>query len=477
MSEYIQITFGQSTAAPKAVEYDRAMIVGDGTPGTITESTVYELTPSTWEATLGGAGFALGDTLYNSVSIFFSADPSPQRVWAYAYLSGAEQCYLDVPLNYVSGEVWEIPLKPPNDFYLGIQRVKFYCCDGGTGWTYNYADGSAGMAWTALLDGAGNWDGQIDFSNGLSGESCGDVDPLTTGCDIRADFCIGSQGGLGEAITQYQINLISLALENTADLKNYADSLFGSQLDDIMTMSSAIAGKRCIWFYALPGDADPDDTIYGTSNTWVELKNLIGSRPDVAVIKAKPSALNHDIATGYMAMTVISPPHMQMTFAQPHMGIEDYEPLINRSKWKKGQIGSIMKRTELSGEPFLVTYGFTFGAGDNSRINGTRCQYILAQTLYNNLWGLLAKRTTLMSYEGMQVIRATIEGTFKTLIDKNIIDGLVSVSIPIEEDLKNNTSAGQIARAQYTVPAIEIEYLWYTSVERIVITQVENIAT
>lgn len=477
MSEYIQITFGTSSAAPKAVEYDRAMIIGDATPSTLSESKIYELTPSNWESTLQADGFALGDTLYDSVSIFFSPSPSPQRVWAYAYLSGAETCYTDVPLDYVEGETWETPLRPPTRFGSNIERVKFYCCDGGTGWTYNYADGSQGMPFTIEEDGAGNWTGRLTFDSGLSGADCGVVDPVLSSCEITVDFCIGSAGGIGEAIVDNQINLVSLALENEASLKNYADNLFGSQLNDIMTMTSAIAGKRCIWFYALPGDANPNDTIAETTNTWGELKNLIGARSDIAVIKAKPSALNHDMATGYMAMTVVTTPHKQMTFAEPHMGIEQQEPLINRSKWKKAQIASIMKRTELAGEPFLVTYGFTFGSGDTARINGTRCQYILAQTLTNNLWALLAKRSTLMSYEGTVAIRDTIAATFKMLKDKNIIDGLVAVRIPIEDDLKNNTAAGRIARAQRTVPAIEIDYLWYTSVEKIVITQIENVAT
>ena len=288
---------------------------------------------------------------------------------------------------------------------------------------------------------------------------------------------MGTRGSVSEVIEEYGINLVSLALENTSALKNYTDSIFGSQLNDIMTMRTAIAGKKCIWFYALPGDADPDDTIEDTTNTWAEFKSLVGSREDIAVLKAIPSTLNDDMASGYMAMTVISPPHQQMTFAEPHFGILEQEGKISRSKWKDGQIACIMQRTNLAGDPYLITYGFTFGSGDTSKIEGTRCQYIIAQTLINNLWGLLVKRETLVSVEGCDKVEAVIRGTFKGLKDKRIVDGLKSVYIPIKADLQKNTAAGILARQQQEVPVAEIEYLWYTSLEKITITRAANVAT
>ena len=476
MGDYIDIIFGSSSAVPKAVEYDKAMIVGDGSPSTLSESKVYELDPSDWDTQLGNDGFELGDTLYDSVAIFFGISPSPQRLYAYAYLSGATEEYTDVSLEYVSGNTWETPLKPPERFLNSIQRVKFYGCPAGTGYTYNYADGSVGIGFTVEEDEAGDWDGGLTFTNGLSGSS-GITKPLTTNCKITCDFVMGTRGSVSEVIEEYGINLVSLALENTSALKNYTDNIFGSQLSDIMTMRAAIAGKRCIWFYALPGDADPDDTIEETSNTWVEFKSLVGARQDIAVIKAIPSALNDDPAAGYMSMTVTSPPHQQLTFAEPHFGILEQEGKINRSKWKDGQIACLMKRTNLAGDPYLITYGFTLGSGDTSRIEGTRCQYIIAQTLINNLWGLLAKRETLVSVEGCDKVEAVIRGTFKGLQNKRIVDGLKSVYIPIRADLQKNTAAGILARQQQEIPVAEIEYLWYTSLEKITITRAANVAT
>jgi len=479
MSEYITINFTPSTAGPKAVEWDRCMIVGDASPSTLSASKIYEFASDDWDSQLATDGFAVGDLFYDSVGIFFSASPSPNRLWGYAYLSGEETCYTDVPLNFVEDDTWETPLKPPTQFLNGIQRVRFWCCgdDIGTGWTYNYADGSQGIGYTVVTNAAGNWDGRLTFDNGLSGEACGVVDPLTVDCKITLDFCIGEQGGIGEAIKDYNINMISLSLDNDEDLKNYSDNLFGSQLDDIATMTSAIAGKQCIWFYALPGDALPDETIQGTSNTWAELKNLIGARRDIAVIKAKPSALKHDMAAGYMAMTAISRPHQQLSFAEPHVGIQDQEPTIYRSKWRVAQIASIMKRTELSGDPFFVTYGFTFGSGDVDRIEGTRCQYIIAKTLHRALWGLLAQRDTLVSYDGCERIKSVIRAVFKQLVGDEICEGLVAIRIPIQEELLNDTTSGQIARQQHRIGSIEIDYRWETSLEHITITKATNVAT
>jgi hypothetical protein len=456
------------------------MIVGDGSPSTLSESKVYELSSENWQTQLNNDGFTSTDQLYKSVSTFFSADPVPDRVWAYAYVSGACTDYSDVPLNYVGGYTWETPLKPPDGF-LADEQVTFYCCTGNKSiGTVNKADGSAGIGFTVEQDGAGNWTGQLTFSNGLSGSNCGWIgaDDLEAYCKITCDFRVCSKGLISEAVDNYNINMMSLALDVDPDEKNYSYNIFGSQINDLMTALNAIAGKRCIFFYALPGDATSEDLITGAGGLyWADLKSLVGARSDFAAIKCKPSALLPDPAAGYMALTAISHPHLTLTFAQPYWGIQEAEGGISRSKFKDGQIGCIMKRTELEGDPYLVTYGFTFGSGDAARINGQRCRNIIAQTLINNLWGLLAKRDTLMSYEGCQTVKDVIKGTFKTLKDQGIVDGFKSVSIPVESDLKDNTAAGRIARQQRTIPAAVIEYYWYTTIEKIIITKVSNEAT
>ncbi len=480
MGEYLTIYFGTSTSGPKAVEWDKAMVIGDGT-GKVAESKTYILTPEDWITQLTDDGFSDSDTLYKSVAVYFSASPAPQSLWAYAHVSGATVDYDDVPLEYVQDNTWEIPIKPPSGFSpggSGIEQVKFYHCGDNIVETaqINTADGATGIGFTVEKDGAGNWTGRLKFDDGLSGIN-GIVKPVTTACNITVDFSAGTDAGLSTSLVDNNINMVSLALDNSSVIEQYTDNIFGSQLDDIMTILNSIAGKNIQFFYALPGGAQPETIISGTASKWKELKSLMGAREDVSAIKVIPSAFNHDPATGYMAMTSITHPHRQMGFAEPHFGIEGDEPPINRGKWRVGQIACIMKRTQLQGDPFLVTYGFTFGSGDAARINGVRCRTLLAQNLINNLWALFAERDTLMSYDGIQKIKANIDGTFKILIDQRIVDGLVSIYIPIEEDLVNNTAAGQLARAQRLVPVIEIEYLWYTSVEKIIITRAENIAT
>lgn len=480
MGEYLTIYFGTSSAAPKAVEWDRAMIIGDGSLSTLSQSKVYELSSENWQSTIEDDGFSSSDQIYKSLSTYFSADPSPDRVWVFAHVSGATQTYTDIPLSYIGGYTWEIPIKPPEGFH-GSERVKFYCCTGAkASGTYNYADGSQGMQFTVEKDGAGNWNGQLTFDHGLSGAQCGVVkaNDLEPYCKITCDFEAGSKASISEALDDYNINLLSLALDVDPNEKNYSYHIFGSQVADLMAIINAIAGKKCIFFYALPGDAEPDDAITGgAGKTWSQLKELVGARSDFSCIKCKPSALEQDPGTGYMALTVISHPHKQLTFAEPYWGIQEEEKAINRSKFKEGQIACLMKITNLEGDPFLVTYGFTFGSGDAGRIEGQRCRNILAQTLTNNIWGLYAKRSTLVSYEGCQVVKDVIRGTFKTLIDQKIVDGFKSVNIPIETDLKNNTYAGRLARQQNIIPAIEIEYYWNTSLEKIIITKVTNEAT
>ena len=61
--------------------------------------------------------------------------------------------------------------------------------------------------------------------------------------------------------------------------------------------------------------------------------------------------------------------------------------------------------------------------------------------------------------------------------NQGIVDGFKGVIIPVEADLKNNTAAGRVARAQRMIPAAEIEFYWYTTIEKIIITRVSNEAT
>jgi len=477
MPQYIDIIWTEAAAGPKAVEYDRCMIVGDGSPSTLTESKIYEVKPDNWEEQLEADGFTEDDQIYNSTSVFFSPTTPPARAYVYAYVSGAEVCYTDMQLNWIGGNMWTIPQGPPRRFGADTARARFYGCgeDIGTGFTWNYADGSQGLAFTPETDGGGNWTGKIEFPNGLSGAD-GIVKPVTSDCKVTVDYCMGAEGGIGQAITQYNINMVSLALENNSEITNYTDNIFGSQLQDIMKMSSIISGKNCIWFYSLPGNAGPDTTIDGTSNTWSQLKNLIGARADIAVIKGIHSALNHDMATGYMAMTAVSHPHMTLTLARPHMGIQEAESGINETKWDNGQIAYMIQWTDFQGDPFFVSFGYTFGSGDVGRIEGIRCRYIIGQTVVRALKSLLSKRTTLMSYEGCQTIKSVIRGAFKLLIDARIADGIKRVHIPIENDLRDNTEAGKLARRMRMVPVVEIEYEFFTSVERIRITRAENVA-
>jgi len=110
----------------------------------------------------------------------------------------------------------------------------------------------------------------------------------------------------------------------------------------------------------------------------------------------------------------------------------------------------------------------------SSRINYVRCKYIIAQELINGIWALLASRRVRMSYNGMQVVKSTIAGIFKTLQDQGIHDGLAYVKIPVEIDLKNNTDAGKAARLAREIPSIEIGFYWFSSLEKITITSIRN---
>ena len=85
MGDYLTVYLGTSTAGPKAVEWDKTMIVGDG-QGILTDSKVYELTPDDWQTQLIDDGFTTSSTLYKSAAVYFMASPSPQRLFALTIL-------------------------------------------------------------------------------------------------------------------------------------------------------------------------------------------------------------------------------------------------------------------------------------------------------------------------------------------------------------------------------------------------------
>ena len=477
MGEFISIFFGPSAVAPAAVEFDKSMIVGDGSAH-LSSSKLYLLTQTAWQSTLEDDGFSDSDQLYNSVADFFAASPSPEQVYAYGYVSGSDVEYEDVPLSPVDDTIWEIPSKPPKGFYpagTGLERVRFY--HPGTGFQWNYADGSIGLAWTKGEDSQGNWNGQMTFPNGLTGTSGPIVKPVEADDKITVDFTMGTKGSVGDQIAEYGINMVSLALANTDSITDYATNVFGTgQVDDLDTMMSSIAGKQCIFIYAIPGNANPNDVISGGGGVkWGSLKSIVGQREDFVAIKAKPSATQDDMASGLLGICSAAHPHTGIGFSRPHMAIKEREPIINSAKWRLAQTNYIIQRNELSGQPFMIVRGFTFGTDVNSdRINAVRCKYIILQTLRNGLWALLSSQTVRMSYKGMVKIEEKIRSIFAQLVADDIVDRFVYVRVPLKDNFLANDDVAKAANASKRVSGIKIGYEWNHSLEEITVSALIN---
>jgi len=482
MGEFITIFIGTAAVAPAAVEFDKSMIVGDGS-AQLSSSKFYAVTNEDWQTQLGDDGFSDSEQIYKSIADFFAASPTPENLFVYAYVAGSDADYEDMMLTKIDDTTWEIPSKPPEGFApdgTGLKRVRFYGCPKGTGYQWNYQDGSVGMVWTEVKDSQDNWNGQIQFPNGLTGVSGPVVleSELGTNCKITVDFTIDpDKGGVGEKIAEYDINMVSLALENEQDLKNYGSNVFGtSQVNDLDTMMSAIAGKQCIFFYAMPGDANPDDTISGGGGVkWGSLKSIVGQREDFVNFKSKPSTTKDDMASGLMGMTSATHPHTSLSFARPHMAIVEKEPILNQGKWRDAQTNYIIQKNFLAGRPFMIVRGWTFGTDINSdRINAVRCKYIILQTLRNGLWSLLASQTVRMSYKGIVQVEEHIRGIFAGLVADDIVDKFAYVRIPLKNDFLANNDAAKLANAKSEISGIRIGYYWNRSLEEIVVTALIN---
>ena len=482
MGEFITIFMGASAAAPAAVEYDKSMIVGDGS-SQLASSKLYAVTNEDWQTQLEDDGFSASDQIYNSTADFFAASPTPENLFVYAYVAGSDTDYNDMMLTKIDDTTWEIPSKPPEGFApggTGEKKVRFYGCPKGTGFQWNYQDGSVGQAWTEVKDSQDKWNGQVRFPNGLTGVSGPVVieSNLGTNCKITIDFTIDpNKGGVGEKIAEYDVNMVSLALENEQNLKNYSTNVFGtSQVNDLDIMMSAIAGKQCIFFYAAPGDVNPDDLITGGGGVkWGSLKSIVGQREDFVHFKSKPSVTKDDMASGLMGMTSATHPHTTMGWARPHMAIVEQEPILNQGKWRDAQTNYIIQTNFLAGKPFMVVRGWTFGTDANSdRINAVRCKYIILQTLRNGIYSLLSSRTVRMSYKGIVKLEEHIKGIFAGLVASDIVDSFAYVRIPLKYDFLANNDAAKLANIKSEISGIRIGYYWNRSLEEIVVTALIN---
>jgi len=481
MGEFITIFMGVSAPAPAAVEYDKSMIVGDGSAH-LASSKLYAVTNTDWQTQLEDDGFSDSEQIYKSVADFFAASPTPENLFVYAYVAGSDTDYSDMMLTKIDDTTWEIPSKPPEGWApssTGIARARFYGCPKGTGFQWNYQDGSTGLGFTIVKNSQDAWNGQLQFPNGLSGSDGIVLETnLGTNCKITVDFTIDpDKGGIGEKIADYDVNMVSLALENSQNLKNYSTNIFGtSQVNDLDTMMSAIAGKQCIFIYASPGDVNPDDVISeGGGVKWGSLKSIVGQREDFSFIKAKPSITQDDMASGLMGMCSATHPHTSLAFSRPHMAIVEQEPPLNQGKWREAQTNYIVQKRFLAGAPFMIVRGFTFGTDVNSdRLNAVRCKYIILKTLRNGLWSILASQTVRMNYKGIVKVEEHIRGIFAGLVADDIVDSFAYVNIDLKNDFLANNAASRLAAAKSEISGIRIGYYWNRSLEEIVVTALIN---
>jgi len=475
MGDYLTILWDVETPTAKAVEWDNCLLVVHGDEASLIETEIVACTADDWSTQLTDLGFAENDQGYKSVANFFAATPTPGgTLYVLALVSGQVDIYQDVPMRRISSTIYETTLKPPLGFY-GDEEVKYFPNSSLTGFFINAADGSAGVAFDVEEDANNDWTGRLTFSNGLSGVTI-DSPPKLTG-KVLVSFRIGkTTADISEAIEKYGMNMMAASYVNSKTKTDFSaeECYFGSQSEDLLRFSNAIAGKSCELFWNTPGNISYGESGLGFSVLWENLINFVGAREDVSLINIKPSSSNHDMAAGTMGMVAGTHPHTTMSFARPHMGIQEPMSLIGQTYFNNGQIITVMQQKRLTGNPYLFTHGFTLGSGYSSRINYVRCKYIISNNLQNGLWELFASRKVKMSYSGMQLVKNKIFGIFKTLQDQGIHDGLAYVKIPIEIDLKDNTAAGQAARLAYTIPSIEIGFYWYSSLEKIIITGIRN---
>jgi hypothetical protein len=124
---------------------------------------------------------------------------------------------------------------------------------------------------------------------------------------------------------------------------------------------------------------------------------------------------------------------------------------------------------------------YTFGAGNKADVNYMQCINLLANEIETNLYNLLASRTLKFDIAGMQRIRSAILAAENKLVGLGYIDGVGTVTIPIEDLVKKESSLSSgdkdllvAARALKAVGNITATFVWNGNIRSITVAALTN---
>jgi hypothetical protein len=260
------------------------------------------------------------------------------------------------------------------------------------------------------------------------------------------------------------------------------------------SMASAFnsAQQRCAFVFSLPEDVRMKETIlsgYATgtaydteANQWNELKLIVGTNEHVipALSWQLADANSLDPAIDLMAGRMRNSPRKGLTYQLSDIAQTDFPDQSEVFTADEAHI-NVLGLVKGFGDTPMWIGEYTFGAGSKADVNYMQCINLLANEIELNLYNLLATRTLKYDANGMQRIRSAILSAENKMVSLGYIDGVGTVTIPVENLIKRESSldSGDAAtlaayRTTKAVGNITVTFTWNGNIRSITVSALTN---
>jgi len=358
--------------------------------------------------------------------------------------------------------------------------------------------------YTVEVDANGNYTGVIQFDANCPVNSNGDPQAIDPNVDtVLLTYTTSGLSEILKAFNNQDVQFMNLAYDHgkmTGSSSGQGIYNGVSWLDDQKcALTHCVSRSSAGWARSLiasdPANKLPSDlmTNYGgsgSSHTFGQLKSsVLGYNKRVInpawaqTIATSGTYLGSFDGGAVMAALIREVPvRKTLTGLIPNTAMIPYQNESTLQALKSSSMVTEVLISNLIQQPF-VNYGYTFGAGFDKWISKIRCDDQIRHLLMSSLLQLILSGKVNYDMSGMALIKSTISATMTQCQINGWHDGLVSITIPIEQYLKipvaSRTPTDQAiidaARATGAVTGIVIKYQWGTPVEQIVISALEMI--
>jgi hypothetical protein len=368
------------------------------------------------------------------------------RVFFYRYGGeGAGDYTLSQALPAGGVKEWRTAYSP----VLGITAISVHYAAGAGGIEETVAQDPA--SFVLEEDDTGLYTGKITFLAGYPRNSDNELQDVTPADSVLISYTtIALAEALG-TLNALDIQLLCFAYDPGKMKAVHGGVLYSgvSLVDDfkiglVHCNSRTNAGRARQFIGPLPANARmiDDSSDYGGTSTWGALRaDDIGQQQNFMCISERQNVgtsgyLGQRDSAAMVAAAIRKRKVRQtLTGFTPTSAVITYENEADMYAFKTAQIMTWVKISHLRAEPFL-NFGYTFGVGRRKNENNVRCIYQIKHALMTALLQTVLGPDLIYDIGGIRRIKAVISGTVAQCQMNGWCDGLVSITVPIEQYIK-----------------------------------------